>query len=263
MRPTAHYRLFNDAVEVYGYGKRTSDFEESHVAQVARELEIRTILHPQTHAFNASVCGSDEFRNQTERDGVVIRHDCLADGVIIPKGQAAWLRTADCPTIVARHDDSGVVIAAHAGRASLIDQECLQTGNPSRRHESVVYAICERLLANGCYHPAGIEAFSCCGIGPIFFKHPFNHPKHGRFNRIMNTAIADRYGKECFEVVDGGVRSGALKLHQLIKNQFWRQRVSPDSIRHDSVDTAVEEEWFSRRRGDRIGHNTILVVRRV
>lgn len=155
---------------------------------------------------------------------------------------------------------------AHAGRRSLIDEDGLRIGESKRNPESVVGAIFERLAYTENLTDFGrrtahhIEIYSCCGIGPEHFRHPFNHPIHGQFNKIMNVHIACRYGPNCF--LNGDIERGALDLHQLIRNQFEMCGVPGDNIQHDNINTTTEREcFFSRRGGDATGHNNILVIR--
>ena len=185
----------------------------------------------------------------------------LVDGVSrISRGEAVWLRTADCPTIIGLNSLTNEMIVAHAGRASLIDQEGVRTGQPSRNPESIVQAMCGQLCHLGRRVSASIEINSCCGIGPMNFRHPTDHPQHGAFNAKMNRYIAVRYGPDCF--LNGDTSCGALNLHQLIRNQFQLYGVPGDNISHDKIDTANHKDcFFSRRGGDKTGHNTILVIR--
>mgnify|MGYP001611613532 CR=1 FL=1 len=202
-----------------------------------------------------------DFAREIETDGVKIHFDCLADGVVLDcRNEAVWLRTADCPTIIAHNSLTNEVVAAHAGRASLIDQKNLQNGRPNRWPESIVQAMYQRLI-DPLRQSVWIEVYSCCGIGPKQFCHPIDHPQYGSFNEKMNRYIALNYGQDCF--LDGKVANGALDLHRLIGNQFKLCGVPGDNIHRDSIDIAGENDYFfSRRGGDQTGHNTILVIRR-
>ena len=125
LEPTDRHLLFDGAVEALVYGKPT-DLEPSNLMQISEEIEVETILKPETHTFNARVCDSSDLTKIGYRNSVTILGNYPADGVVIPIGQAACLRTADCLTIIARHNNTGEVIAAHAGRASLIDETRLK-----------------------------------------------------------------------------------------------------------------------------------------
>lgn len=262
IKPIVVYKLFDGQVEVRIYGKSPCDLEKQHVLQIGSDLGLKHIYHPDTHTFNAKICKKGDFAEEIERGGVKIHSGCLADGVgVMGKDDTVWLRTADCPTIITYHSISREMIVAHAGRASLIDEGALRNGQARRQPESVVEAICERFFALGRQTSACIEVYSCCGIGPMKFRHPTDHPQHGAFNRRRNRHIALRYGQDCF--LGGEVDCGALNLHRLIHNQFRLCGVPPDNIQNDKVDTANERElFFSRRGGDQTGHNSILVIRR-
>ncbi len=261
IKPTVIYELFGGKVEVRIYGKSPGALEEKHLLQIARDLGLKHIYQPQTHAFNGKICEARNLTRVIEADGVKIHSGCLADGVGIDPGETVWLRTADCPTIIARHNvpHNGMIVA-HAGRASLIDEEYLRGEKTKRQPESVVQTI-HKCLDCGRHTSVDIEVYSCCGIGPMQFRHPTNHPQYGLFNEKMNRHIALHYGQDCF--LEGKVDCGALDLHQLIRNQFELCGVPGDSIHHDPIDTARQTDYFfSRRGGDKTGHNTILVTRR-
>lgn len=267
MKPTVDYRLFDGAVEVYVFGKKTRDFEPVHIVQIAQELDIRKILWPDTHTFNASVFETAEFdqRQIVGTNGIVICRGFLADGVVIPLGQAACLRTADCPTIIARHAFTCEVVTAHAGRDSLIDEGRWRSAFPYRKNESVVDSIFQQLLRHDRFNKRvrDIEIFTCCGVGANNFRHPtaFGH-KHCRDNFLRNRYIAAKYGSDCF--LGDNIDEGALDLHRLITKQCQSYQLPADNIHHDKIDTARDRDWFfSRRGGDKTEHNTILVIRRV
>ncbi|MEK7585223.1 MAG: laccase domain-containing protein [Patescibacteria group bacterium] len=256
--PNSAYFPFKDSTEIRIFGKRLGDLGIEHVAQVASDLQIGRVLHPSTDTFNGEVCTEGDFISKKRVGNIEFVFDYPADGVLVPPHSMAWFRTADCPTIITKHSD-GRVIAAHAGRFSLIDQASV-SGGPKRKFPSVVDAILDRL-----FWPRrdvlSLNVFSCCGVGPISFLHSYNHPIHGKWNRLMNAFIRDHYGADCFLGNDLG--TGALDLHQLIRNQFAMRGIPADQIQRDKIDTANDAgRWFSRCHGDRTGHNTVLVIRR-
>ena len=61
LKPTMAYELFGGKVEVLIYGKSPYDFKEKHLFQIAHNLRLRHIYHPQTHIFNAKICWSMDF----------------------------------------------------------------------------------------------------------------------------------------------------------------------------------------------------------
>jgi len=261
IKPTVVYKLFGGKIEVRIYGKSPCDLEEKHVFQIASDLGIRNVYHPDTSNSNAKICRPRDF-TKVKVDGIEIYSGCLTDGVsLVGQENAVWLQTADCPTIIAYHHLTDEVIVAHAGRASLIDEKGLRTGKASRQPESVARVIYEHLIDYFRQTSVNIEIHSCCGIGPIQFRHPTNHPQYGSFNETMNRYIALFYGVDCF--LGGDINCGALDLHRLIHNQFRLCGIPADNIRKDVIDTANQRElFFSRRGGDPTGHNTILVIRR-
>jgi hypothetical protein len=262
---SAFYKRFDGKVEIHCFGKQAGDLNENEISTIARQLEVNIVLCPETYTFNAEVCEPTELSQRKKIGGIKICRGCLADGVVIPLGQAACLRTADCPTIVARHDFTGEVIAAHAGRDSLIINQgrWRENGGHKRSHESVVEKIFERLTMVE-RRISDIEVFSCGGVGAINFRHPSNDERQGVNNHLRSHYIAMRYGNDCLLGDDlSRLETGALDLHRLIRNQCLKLRIPDDNIHCDQVDTARDRaEWFSRRGGDPVGHNTILVIRR-
>ena len=259
MKHNLPYYLFDNRVRVFIFGKQRSGTSEL-LTRIARNYEITHIYCPETHAFNARVCQPRDFKQVVEMNGVKIHSGCLADGVVLtlPKNEAVGLQTADCPTIIARHIISGKLVVAHAGRASLIDENYLRNSRARRQPVSVVKAICEHLDPK-MENPVCIEIFSCCGIGSGQFEHPVDHPEHGSFNLKMNAHIAKLYGKDC--LLDNDLDRGGIDLHRLIFNQFRLYGVPGDNICKDQIDTANKNHgFFSRRGGDRTGHNTIMVM---
>ncbi len=257
----------NGQIRVLCYGKclANTGLENHHVICLAKQLGISVVLRPQTYTFNASVCEPEELNQvNLQTDGVEIwtSDSCLADGVVIPRGQMALFQTRDCPTIIVHNKFTSEVVGARAGRDSLIDRGLITSGNPSRLFASVVEAIVDRLMQHGS-RPSDLEVFSCIAIGPTYFRHQTNDPVHGRFNQMMNRYIADHFGSNCF--VDENLNIGALKLHRLIGSQFQKLGVPPDNIRNDNrrVNTYHHsDDYFSRRRKDEGGSNTILVINR-
>ena len=134
MKPTVSYSLFDDAVEVYAFGKSEKPMTADEVRfTVSENLRSRTILRPDTSEFNARVCEPADLTEINGQDGIAVYSGYQADGVTILPGQTAWFQTADCPIIIARHDETGEVIAAHTGRWSLIHNP-LGIRAPPRRH---------------------------------------------------------------------------------------------------------------------------------
>ena len=261
MGPTVTRELFSGKVQVLIYGKSPCDLEEEHLFQIVRVLRLQRVYRPRTDTFNARISTATDFVKRSRRDGVTIYSSCLADGVAIRnRGEVVCLRTADCPTIIAYHNLTKELVVAHAGRASLIDEKYLR-GGLARHPESVVQAIFRHLLATKQRTAHCLEIYSCCGIGPKKFQHSVHHLDYGSFNKKRNRHIALNYGQNCF--LDGSTTNGALDLHRLIRNQFQALEVPGDNIVKDTIDTANQtEHFFSRRGGDKNGHNTILVFRR-
>src|SRR4051812_41207164 len=103
--------------------------------------EQKTIAIPQVDTFNAKVGTYANFATSQTTNGVSVYTGAVLDAVVLQKGESAGILTRDCPTIVFYNNKTGEGAAAHAGRASLIDRQRVDTGAPSRPHEGIVQAV--------------------------------------------------------------------------------------------------------------------------
>jgi copper oxidase (laccase) domain-containing protein len=172
------------------------------------------------------------------------------DGVILEKSQSYAITSADCPTIVMYGRDTYRnlhVVAAHAGRNSLLSNEVLSNGIsvPGIAHnEMVIFNAVKQLTYNG----VDVEAVHLriyCGIRTGFYHHP-DHPAHGTHNQaLLKTCL--RYGAK-FDIIRNW-DTGELDLYHLIKAQAAHFGVNRNNIVYDDIDTGnCKLAWASRRR---------------
>lgn len=231
------------------------------MARQAGENGIKNLWIPRPTNFNAEIAGPNQFEQVWDIDGVLVHTGIMADGVELLPDEGFWISSGDCPTLVVMDKDSNRVIATHAGRDCLIDRGEILRSRPTRTHRSVVDVIWNRLEPE---NPRAIQAWVYCGIGPEGFSHDINHPEHGEDNQTLINWLVKHYGTGVFA---GPQPQGQLRLHQLIRKQFWHYGVTPRQVKTDHVDTwgdlnelTGKPAWWSRRRGDS-GRNGVLVTR--
>jgi copper oxidase (laccase) domain-containing protein len=270
--PTAVYHPFSGRVEIRLYGKPNNwsllnppPETLRRIGNLASAEGVYRLLAPKPSAFNARVCLSDDLTETVMgNESVSIHRGVDADGAVIPPGQAFYLASADCLTVVTLDPKSGMTVAAHAGRDCLFDRKRINGEGKSREHESVVDAIVAR------YEQANIQAkylkvFMTCGISPKEFVHDFQDPKFGTANMKMCADVAHKWGLRC---LDGDMTKGKLVLTEIVRAQFMKHGVDPYHIGFDIVDTYGDTDrygnhlWWSHRREPGPGRNAVLVTRK-
>jgi copper oxidase (laccase) domain-containing protein len=175
------------------------------------------------------------------------------------------MSAADCALVVAKNGN--FIVAAHAGRNSIIDMEAMKGGAP-REHESVVHAICESVEKLGLpVSQTKVWVGFSISPGP-HFQHVKADPRYPH-NAVMVDYISEKYGEECFKD-DGQNRSlGWLDTKELIRRQFVHLGVPEGNIVLDSMctysdtDQRSEHIWYSNVRNTlegKEGRNLIAVV---
>lgn len=199
-------------------------------------------------------------RTVTPQGNFRLHRGLFADGLT---GLTPWIgyamSAADCALIVVRSED--IIIAAHAGRESILDMKRLK-GEPPREKESVVDTICEKVLSANQVRNA--EVWVGFSISPgRHFEHVVGNPAFP-VNDVLVKYVTDRYGKICFKD-DGqdGLR-GWLDTKELIRQQFLRAGVDEKNITLDTMCTYSdtkdgEHMWYSNKRSGSY-RNLIAVV---
>ena len=240
--------------------ERPPDWGErcEQILRLASAHGSKRVLVPLPFRFNARIVTRDHLRETVcIYHGIPLRTGAFADGIVLPRNTASFHPSGDCPTIIAKDERNGVVITAHAGRDSLVDRGAIEGRRP-RQWQSVVDSICARMKEISAVHVAIV-----CGIGPSFFCHSWDHPKHGSRNRRLIHYIVHRWGTDC---ILGHPAEGRINLTTLIRKQFATHGISPDNIAADGVDTYADTGedgqplFYSHHRGDE-ERNGVLVVR--
>lgn len=208
---------------------------------------VTAVLAPSPMQFNGRVCAEEELTEAIKLPrGGLIKRGAFADGVELKPGQAFMMSSADCFLVVARSGKR--VVAAHAGRDSVLNRKLIESGDSPFKYKNVVASVVEKFPEN-----ESIEVFVGLGFGNDGFAHPWDHRKHGAYNRLMTRFVIDTYGKDC---VAGAPEEGRIKLGDIIVEDFVRWGVPRENITRDAVDTSADSHngsgytWHSHRRGD-------------
>ena len=272
---TTSYHLWGDAVTVHCFGSLYGDWslrgatpdeaERNNPGSISRVGSLarhhgRDIYVPDPSTFNARI--ARPLKGAYEKWCEGLYRGVLADGLSLAFSSDAFgVTSSDCPTIVLYEPTYGTVVAAHAGRDSLIDRDHVNGGVP-REYFSVVDAMMPSLhrksLAPGC------KAFITCGIHPDHFTHPVDDPMHGAHNRRMIEYVVKKWGEAC---VPDGVQQGKLWLAEIARRQLEQHGLHPANIATDAVDTYGDcgkdgkPLWHSHRRDGSRKRNFVLVMK--
>ena len=223
----------------------------TNLADEANRYGATDIFVPRVDRFNASLTETSKFKNteiESLPHGVSLHRSddesFFNDGVILSPGEAAFIITGDCHTIVAWSDNQDEpVIASHAGRNSLHTINHAHTS----ASESVVYEILKK------YHnPISINIRVVAGIGKDIFTHPLDHAKYAKQNQELIQYFSQ------FSAADSTDTAGHIDIATAIRNQFIIQGVPDSQIKWDKIDTASDERFWSYRIDDK-PRNGILV----
>lgn len=268
---TARFSLFDGHVSAYLFGADTgkdwnivsNPLAPWDVAQFCDSIGVHRIWAPRPAEFNAHICTNEALGELIQLGNVQMHRGCNADGTFVPAGEAFWLSSADCITIVVQNPATGVTIAAHAGRDCLVDKGRINHGH-TRCSESVVHAILAQFPKSVWKY---LRVFLTCGIGPENFDHPCDHPTYGASNTKMVFDILAKWGANG-KVLHGDHFAGKICLSELIRSQFITVGgLQPHLIGYDGVDTYAAKcragypLWWSHRRGDGAKRNGVLIVR--
>ncbi|MEK7650432.1 MAG: laccase domain-containing protein [Patescibacteria group bacterium] len=251
--PTTSCRPFHGViVEVFGFPTGDWSIEAGggyqdpnafvNVARLARDRHRLTgLIVPIVRTFNARLGGLCDFSTMfTPISCLRVRTGLEADGVLyLPPGWGIAFPSADCPTVVIWGQETGIVMAAHAGRDSLFDR-AFASGIQNIREEtwpikSIILRMLEWVKSFG--EPSeSIHVFSCVGIGAESYPHRFDDPRHGRANQRVWEYLKQRYGH------NGAFVGENLDLHELIRLQALCVGVPAENITRDRVDTYADTD---------------------
>ncbi len=275
IEPTLRLSLWRGRVHVHMFGIQPDgmSLDTEGAFQAAKEMGVKTsLLHPTPSSFNAVICAPEDLKKTVASSAsdncLVMREGLDADGTTVPIGSAFYIRSADCPTIIAMAED-GTVIASHGGFKCLIDYRAVVSGSQKTRpYESVVGAMLARFKKRNLPLET-IKVYVACGISPWFFKYSYSRNRPDTENERVIRYILKTWGHAC---IPGAAEKGRIDLKRMIKSQFMLLGGVPArNIELDAIDTCADiypdrtPIWHSATRefgtASHGGRNVILVLR--
>ena len=187
-------------IEVFGkphdfrHLSQKADVLHSVVRRVESQKASRLYLPTVSH-FNARITDrpSQFPKFQTVLETKVCE-GCFVDGVKIHIGEAFFVASADCQTLVFSSPLKKYVIACHAGLKCLVDYNRIYHEGKIRNHQSVV----DRALEFFQGHEASVRVDAVCGIGAHAVEYSATDEMYGRRNHALIKYLFDRWGGDCF-----------------------------------------------------------------
>jgi len=218
------------------------------MVQHVRDQGVSKLLLPNVSHFNARIADSCElFQKKVDVDGVGVYTQCFVDGVRITKGQALFIASADCPTLVFSIPQGDFVVVCHAGKNSLLDPCRIDHSGKVRTHGSVVDRALEFFKGN----KKDLRIDVLCGIGAQAVNYSASDQKYGDQNKTLISYVFDKWGGEVFApLLKGGkmVRpsgfdrcmEGHLDFFALVRAQAKIHGVPHVNILSDGVCTYTD-----------------------
>lgn len=229
--------------------------------KVAKEFGVKTLWMLIPSKFNARIAHESECGLEVEVGGIRVMGKIHADGILIPKGDAFGLTSADCPTVVIFDKKKDLMMAMHAGRDCLIDTSIAQGKGASRLHFSVIDSAMFELINKHECNPNDLYLETFFGIKPKDFPHSFHDENHGKRNRKLVMFLENEYGKEAAPTLDDKNGQGFIDLFAIIKSQASKYSIPLPNITCDNINTASREGFASTRGGDKT-RNFVIVKHR-
>lgn len=274
---TLVYNIERFGAKVSVFGKPDGFPRLEQVITAARSLEIAElhVLVPGNATGKCFTINGAKVRHSAHVEGFNIsQFDRDVDGIIVGKGVAVGILTADCPTIISRDRQLRYVegklmpqrfAILHGGRNSLLQPkrvveaikspDGLTARNPRQ-------GIIESLFLDHSWCIDESQFFMACGIAPKNFFHSYNDPQQTQpdYNRKMLEHINKLFRNDQ-RVTSGGPGAGGytINLKELAEAEariLCGYRGA--SFKSDGLDTFQHGLLWSRRRGES-GNNLIIV----
>ena len=152
------------------------------LCNVLRKMRVQKIFAPNVTQMNARIIDSTQLKINIPLGKNIIlhrNHRILADGIFLEPGEAFAMSSSGCPIILAVAGKK--MIAAHAGRDSLVDRDAVM-GRTTQRHVSVVDTIIDEFLKRR-FSRGEISMCMLFAIPPRMFEHRLDHPQYGEYNQ--------------------------------------------------------------------------------
>lgn len=251
----------NAEIFIFGNSKNWKDDFENHpeVISLLKERKIKNVYLPKTSTFCGTLDSSNNFSLKSTVSGIKVMNGLCTEGLVVPKGSAVVLYSADCPTIFYHDLKNELLIVAHAGLGSLIDKDKIIKGKATRLNESVIDELMNLAKEKETNNH---EIFILCGIGESSFKYDINDPIYGEANKKIFAYLNNHYGTQA---VPFGSQKGNISLLGIIEGQFDSYGINTLKIRNDGIDTYSDPRFWSHFQEVQLGRkglerNAILIV---
>jgi copper oxidase (laccase) domain-containing protein len=246
---------------IFGNSKNWKDDFKNHpeLISILKERKIKDVYIPHTSTFCGTLSNSNNFSLKSTVNGIRVMNGLYTEGLVVPKGSAVVLYSADCPTIIYHDLKNGLLIVAHAGLGSLIDKQKIIIDVASRPNESVIDELMSLAKEK---ETNNYEIFVLCGIGESSFKYDINDPVYGDTNKKIFAYLNNHYGTQA---VPFGSKKGNISLLGIIEGQLDSYGINTIKIQNDGIDTYSDPRFWSHFRNVQIGQkglerNAILIV---
>ena len=230
-----------------GKNWKTDFGKHFEVHNILKKENIKNVYIPDTSHFTGRLCSHEAFCDKSTVEGINVYNGCSAEGLLVPKNNAIFLLSADCPSIVYHDIENKILVAAHAGLGSVIDKTKILTDRQTRLNESIVHDI----LKHAHKPTKKCEIFIVCGISHKNFRYKTDDPIHGENNEIILNYLLKTYGQK---TVPQGKTHGGISIPAIIKKQFCKCGIKEEYIHIDCIDT------FSRTYKDPKDKHTKRVI---
>lgn len=186
------------------------------------------ILNP----MNARVLCREDFSRSIALPCVVELRipEQAGEGIRLERHEALVLGTGGCGVLALSYineDGRPGLLAAHAGRDSLVDKAYIQDGTPSRPYFSIIGALAAYAEQQGGKR----EEMILRSFGTVpwqDFPHSTEDPVHGTYNELLLGRLEWRYGDSPIKIGPGDCEY--LCLSSLIEAQALEERIV---LKHD------------------------------
>lgn len=254
--PIEHLSFPNLEIIVLGKPENWKDPANWHkLIPFLKENGINTVYVPDCSTFTGRLGDPSDFKEQIEIDGIKFLSGSKCEGIIIPKGCAELILTADCLAGIYHDITNNIVIGFHAGLASLFDKEHIINDASPRVNETIIDDLPKRQDEND------YEIFILGGINSNHFIYNVNHSEFGRGNKKMWNFFFEFYGTDA---VSADPQKGNINLEGIIMLQLLSFRFKPTEIifskYHTYSDPRLHSHKYAVDHGEETGRRNGIIV---
>ncbi len=224
---------------------------------------ISTLSMPIPSHMNGKIIRAKDMKREYFQQGVTVLGKEHADGIILQRGEAYGVTSADCPTFTFWSSENDTVIAGHAGLRSIIQKSVNERGEYAEQKHSVIKNALNELRVTDMN---SVSAHILCGARTGFI-YSRKHPTFGHGNMQIQNLIEAMYPHS-------GIISSdeAINMPRLVVAEMCRYGVPIENITFDGgdgieIDTHGDRDifgnpkWASQSRDPKSGRNFVLVQR--